>query len=276
MELTIYSIGVLLLLVIGELIGYSFRSFNQKDILDIQTKDPTKYPKPPSVSKKAILIKKDKNVIYEQDELQIAIEQERTRIKHALHDDTVQRIIGIKLQIESLLLTSSDSIKSQGEIIIQELERTVTSLRFIIANLIDEQYEHKTLSELIHSLENRFNRFLLMKVFVYENNPEKSFDLRTNEKHQLMLIVQEAMQNSIKHSNSQQFHIHITWQEDKLVLETEDGSWSIDPAATPGMGLKSMEQRAKSINANFYTAFAIEKGMVVHVGLPRSQNAITQ
>jgi hypothetical protein len=37
-----------------------------------------------------------------------------------------------------------------------------------------------------------------------------------------------------------------------------------------------MEQRAKSINANFYTAFAIEKGMVVHVGLPRSQNAITQ
>ena len=29
-----------------------------------------------------------------------------------------------------------------------------------------------------------------------------------------------------------------------------------------------MEQRAKSINANFYTAFAIEKGMVVLVDLP--------
>jgi signal transduction histidine kinase len=276
MEHTIYSIGILLLLVIGGLIGYSFRSFNQKDILEIQTKDTTKYPKPPSVSKKAISIKKNNNIIYEPNELQIAIEQERTRIKHGLHDDTVQRIIGVKLQIESLLLTSSDSIKGQGEIIIQELERTVTSLRFMIANLIDEQYEHKTLGELIHGLENRFNRFLLMKVFVYENNPEKSFDLTTNEKHQLMLIVQEAMQNSIKHSNSQQFHIHITWQEDKLVLETEDASWAIDPAATPGMGLKSMEERAKSIGGTFQARFTLGKGMVVRVDLPRSQNAIAQ
>ena len=146
----------------------------------------------------------------------------------------------------------------------------------MIANLIDEQYEHKTLGELIHSLENRFNRFLLMRVFVYENNPEKSFDLTTNQKHQLMLIVQEAMQNSIKHSNSQQFHIHITWQDDKLVLETEDASWAIDPAATPGIGLKSMKQRAKSLNATFYSSFFPFKGMVVHVVLPRSQNAITQ
>lgn len=188
----------------------------------------------------------------------------------------MQRILAIRLQIESILLHPKGFEKDQGEILLRELERTVTSLRFLIANLIDEQLEHKNISELIHSLEDRFKRFLLMRVFVYESGAINQFSLSTKEKSELMLIVQEAMQNSIKHSNSQQFHIHLTWLTDKLILETEDASWAIDPSATPGIGLKSMEQQAKSIGGTFRSAFAIGKGMQVRVELMNSQNPIAQ
>lgn len=222
---------------IGVMIGFSFthiKSIEESHI--ISTKDKSQYPKPTIIT--TIRAVPKPVVEYEPTEIEFAVDQERMRIKNALHDDTVQRLIAIKIRLESLFAAPKMITEEQGEIILVELERTIISLRFLIANLINEEYEQKTLSELLHSLESRFERFLHMRVLVHEVNQNLTFELNPKQKSELMLIVQESLQNSIKHSVNNQFHIHLTWHTDKLVLEIEDLGWITDPYATTGLGSK--------------------------------------
>jgi signal transduction histidine kinase len=268
------AVGGLLLLAIGVMIGFSFtrlQSIEESGV--ISTKDKSQYPKPTVIKKVNVASKPI--AVYEPAEIESVVDQERTRIKNALHDDTVQRLIAIKIRLESLFAAPKMITEEQGETILVEIERTIISLRFLIANLINEEYEQKTLSELLHSLESRFARFLLMRVLVYEVNQNLAFLLSPKQKSELMLIVQEALQNSIKHSVNNQFHIHLTWQEDKLVLETEDQGWIIDPYATMGLGSKSMQMRADSIGAKFQSRFTSGKGVLVTVELAKNlQNPV--
>lgn len=89
----------------------------------------------------------------------------------------MQRLIAIKIRLESLFAAPKTITEEQGEIILVELERTIISLRFLIANLINEEYEQKTLSKLLHSLKLRFDRFLLMRVLAHEVNQNLTFEL---------------------------------------------------------------------------------------------------
>lgn len=212
-------------------------------------------------------------VSVESNEVKLAIEEERARIKNMLHDDTVQRLVAIKIRLESLTLAPTFSVEKAG-VLLDDLERTVVSLRFIIANMIDEEYHQNTLSELLHNFEKRFERFLLMRVIVNEKGEENTFELTPKEKNEIVLIVQEALQNTIKHANSQQFHIYITWYTDKVVIETEDDLWGLDPNRTIGMGSTSMGLRANNIGATFSMRFYVGRGMQVRVELPRAKHSV--
>ncbi len=265
----IYFLSILLSLLCGIVIGrfYGRNSNNQKNIKDVL--ENRQHSVSPTLFKEPIR----KNTEHEVAE---AVESERLRIKLALHDDTVQRIVAVKLKVESLLLVPSLIKQDQVEIVLSDFESTVISLHYLIANLVDERFEQKTISELINELKSRFSRFLMIRVLVYENNPENTFALSTLQKIELFYIVQESLQNSIKYSHSGQFHIHLIWRSEEFILETEDGAWAINRYATKGHGIRSMKERAESIGATFYFGLVQNKGVLVRVVLPKLQQAVSE
>ncbi|MCX8492505.1 MAG: hypothetical protein ORN54_15720, partial [Cyclobacteriaceae bacterium] len=97
-----------------------------------------------------------------------------------------------------------------GDIIRDDLERTINSLRYFIEDMEDEDIAEKTLITLLREFEAKFFHFYFMRVFVYENNAEGTFPLTTKEKTELLYILKEAVQNAIKYSASGQCHIHLT------------------------------------------------------------------
>ncbi|MFM8913556.1 MAG: sensor histidine kinase, partial [Flammeovirgaceae bacterium] len=207
-------------LFLGMVIGRELlKTKSAQELVGLNTRVEEMYPKTAVVKKTQAQIKI--NAELNANDVKLAVDTERTRIKNMLHDDTVQRLVAIKIRLESLMLAPSFSIE-KGNVLLSDLERTVTSLRFIIANMVDEEYHQKTFSELLHSFEKRFERFLLMRVMLTEKGAEHTFGLTPKEKNEIILIVQEALQNTIKHANSQQLHIFLTWLPDKLLVETED------------------------------------------------------
>ncbi|MFM7486436.1 MAG: sensor histidine kinase [Cytophagales bacterium] len=266
------SLLCVIFLALGALLGYQFSTTQSaQELTGVKTRVDEMYPLKKVTKKKEETRTPMVNV--ESNEVKLAVEEERARIKNMLHDDTVQRLVAIKIRLESLTLAPTFSVEKAG-VLLDDLERTVVSLRFIIANMIDEEYHQNTLSELLHNFEKRFERFLLMRVIVNEKGEENTFELTPKEKNEIVLIVQEALQNTIKHANSQQFHIYITWYTDKVVIETEDDLWGPDPNRTIGMGSTSMGLRANNIGATFSMRFYVGRGMQVRVELPRAKHSV--
>ncbi|MCZ8070454.1 MAG: sensor histidine kinase [Bacteroidota bacterium] len=237
----------------------------------MNTRNNEAYPK-----KRVIPATKPKvEVNHEKTEVKQAIEDERMRLKFMLHDDTIQRLVAIKLRLEDLALAPVFS-REKSNMLLEDIEHTILKLRFIIANMLDEEYEQKSISELLRNIENRYQRFINTKVMLMETNLEYAFDLTAKQKQEILLMVQEALQNTIKHAQSNQFHIYIDWHADGLTIETEDHAKAIDPYSTPGFGTKSLIMRAEAIGAAYTYRFLAAQGMVLHIDLPKSQHAIAQ
>ncbi len=205
------------------------------------------------------------------DQVQLAIDEERLRIKRLLHDDTIQRITAIKLKLEFLLLSPTKATKERyGGGILHDLERTINAIRYFIEDIDDQDIAGNTLITLLYELESKFKNFHFIQVFVTEDQNENTFPLTTKEKTELLYIVKEAMQNTIKYSTQTQFHINVTWQKDGLFIEAEDPGYGMPPFAKKGYGLDSIQARAKTIGASMEVFTPRRQGIRIVTFLPKS------
>ena len=205
------------------------------------------------------------------DQVKVALQAERLRIKNALHDDTIQQLTAIKLKLEFILnVPKLSDVRLRGEIVIEDLERTIRVIRYFIEDLDDVDIAEKTMIELLREFGSKFSGFYFMRVFTYQNHAENTFPLTTREKTELMFIVKEAVQNAIKYSASGKCHIHPTWRPEELLMEIEDRGFGLPRSATKGYGLNSIEARAKSIGATVIIENLFGKGLLIKAILPNS------
>jgi signal transduction histidine kinase len=194
-----------------------------------------------------------------------AIEAERIRLKNALHDNTVQQLVAFRFQLEELQLwVLNDIAKRNIDRMMDELDRTINSLRHLIYNIVQPDIENKTLAELVKEMADKMSQSVLLKVYLHEIKPEKTFELTLDEKMELYSILQESFQNALKYSQANQFHVHMDWT-DGLVFEIEDNGVGISASSKFGSGIESMKERAAKINAAIRFESGVKTGFVVTV-----------
>ena len=95
----------------------------------------------------------------------------------------------------------------------------------------------------------------------------------------LFRIVQEILNNIIKHAKAEKIAVHIIYDLDKLQLTISDDGQGVD--LTPlnendrsgfGLGIRNMHNRAKLIGADFSMSSSIGKGTEVKIILPKEKN----
>lgn len=87
----------------------------------------------------------------------------------------------------------------------------------------------------------------------------------------LYRIAQEAVQNAVKHARPTHISIHLTAQDNKIVLAVADDGVGIPQTATAGngMGLAIMSYRAGMIGGTLETRLAEPRGTIVSCRLPQ-------
>ena len=198
-------------------------------------------------------------------------EEERTRIARDLHDDINQSLAAVSIHLSS--------VKREMEPAERELISGVQEQLLSISNDI------RDISHELHPSILRFTGLAsALGAFCEKHNARGSLQLKCSisnlaplsEQQELGVfrIVQEAVNNIDKHARARNAHILLQRSEKELLLVIEDDGVGYSPnlrhASPPGLGIISMEERARALDGRFDICRQMQGGTRVEVRFPIS------
>jgi two-component system sensor histidine kinase UhpB len=172
-----------------------------------------------------------------------AQENEKKKIAMELHDGLVQSLALLSIWFNNLNI--SDDQKSLRDMFVKHLDNAIKETRGIAYILSPPDLEEGFLHAL-STLTERINRVGNMKVYLDVDNRVEEENFGKIDKFNLYRIVQEFLNNSIKHAGSTRLDIQVSKTGHGLCLVADDHGKGFDMAEhTNGLGIKSLEHRIK-------------------------------
>lgn len=197
------------------------------------------------------------------------LEQERRRISVELHDSIGQLLTVAKFNIELFEKTSGEDNKyiasTKGL-----LMRAGKELREVIFALHPANFEKSDINALVEALVQELSGNMDLNVEFITND---SFaDLSAKAKTIIFRIIQEALNNVIKHSVARNAQIQLQRTESCLNLIIKDDGIGLsipdDSIISNRYGLRNMKERAALINGDFQIESQLNKGTVINILFP--------
>ncbi len=213
-----------------------------------------------------------------------AQEKERKRIACELHDSIGQSLGATKFKVEELLLSKnndfSEDSKSRLKEIIDYIKNVIHEVRHIAMDLrpamLDDLGTLITLNWFCREFENTYTNIIVQKTI----NVNEA-DIPDDRKVVIFRIVQEAMNNIVKHAHASKITLELSKSGSGLTLYIKDNGcgYDMEPATenhdvsfcnTSGMpgysiGLSSMRERAESTGGIFSIKSSMGEGTCVSV-----------
>jgi signal transduction histidine kinase len=120
-------------------------------------------------------------------------------------------------------------------------------------------------------LSNYSQNFLLAaeipcRIDIPMNLPEAH--LSSAQRHNLFLVVKEALHNIVKHAGATEVRLWVRTEEQRLEIHVDDNGCGIPEEVTSGDGTGNMQQRAASIGASLRRTSEAGKGTMIFLTLP--------
>jgi signal transduction histidine kinase len=190
-----------------------------------------------------------------------AQEKERKRIARDLHDEVGAMLSVVKLNVSRIeKITIPDNSKVLANETKTYLDEVITQVRGISRALLPPSLEKLGLYFALEELANWINKSGQIKVACWKSGDQ----VRFSEKRELAVfrIIQELINNAIKHADASGISIHIRFISGKLaVLVSDNGKgFNVDEKMNTGLGLKNLESRTQMLDAKFKIKSVPEKG----------------
>jgi signal transduction histidine kinase len=203
--------------------------------------------------------------------MQSALEtQEATMsmLSKELHDNIGQLLNSTKLLIgvtERSLPSVPETLVTAGE----TLGRAIQELRSLSKSMDKEWLTQFNLVENLEAETIRVNSAQDLRI--HFTKPD-SLPLKSGEQVILFRIVQETLQNAIKHANAANVYITISNHSGILkVTVRDDGSGFDETRATKGLGFRNIGHRTHLLGGTVNWQSASGKGTTVTIELPTNQ-----
>lgn len=208
-------------------------------------------------------------------------EMDRNRISRDLHDSTVQSLTSfghkleyctrmvdkdpakVKLELQSLINLNKEIINDMREIIFDLRPMSLNNIGLV--STIEAYCQH---------LRRNDNLDVVFKILGQEQA------LSSITSVTLYRILQEACNNSLKHSKAKKIYIRISFTDSTVELDVDDNGVGFDVLATEarlqedflhGFGLSTMRERAKLLSGTFSVNSKPGFGTKIHVSVPLSE-----
>jgi signal transduction histidine kinase len=196
-----------------------------------------------------------------------AQETERTRIARELHDDISQQLAVLNLDLRQLTemiqgpagTVARDAMKYAGDI--------ATSVRNLSHQLYPAKLRVVGLVTALQGLVGELSQHRPSIVFTHENVPAS---LPPDLALCVFRIVQEALQNSLKHGHANTIAVHLSGTADRLsVTVVDDGvGFLVEEVRHRSFGLISMRERVEAMGGQFTVWSSRQHGTKLSVSLP--------
>ncbi len=202
-----------------------------------------------------------------------AQEQERSRIARELHDDIGQRLALLAIKLAQLQQSPPNSSELPSRI--GELQKQTSEIAADIQSLSHELHSSRLQYLGIAAAMRGFCREFgdQQKVEIDCKIHDLPVPLSPDISLCFFRVLQEAMQNSAKHSGVRYFEVELWGTPDEIHLTVSDSGagFDIDAAkASRGLGLISMEERLKLLNGTLSIESQLQRGTTIHARVPFS------
>jgi signal transduction histidine kinase len=201
-----------------------------------------------------------------------AIEKERGRIAKDIHDDlgsSLTRIMMLGERVEEGLGKRED-VGTHINKIVSSARHTVQSLDEIVWAVNPENDTLNGLLEYIGHYADEFfeNTDVNCRLELPVEVP--AFNLPAETRHNLFLLVKEALNNALKHSGATEVRVEVSVENALVRILVEDNGRGFDLAAAAhrkGNGLENMRKRIENLGGQFEIASAPGQGTSLKCGL---------
>ncbi len=200
----------------------------------------------------------------------IAEEKERERISKEIHDGLGPLLSAIKLYVNELSediegKEKEDMVKMTNEI----LDEAIDIARTISNNLRPRIIEEYGLVKAIKAFIWRINKTQKLHINFSEKNIPDTID--KNIELILFRVINEFINNTIKHAEATRVDIDVDVKGNKLRIEYRDNGKGFDAERINmmnGNGLNNISSRVKSLMGDVVYTRSEEKGIKVNVEVP--------
>jgi len=198
-------------------------------------------------------------------------EEERKRISRDLHDDVGTKLSALKLFLSSLKSNAEkkqymqiDSLVENSEQLINE---TIRDVREMLLNLSPGILEEFGFVASIEGLVTKINQAgainFQLTIFGLNERLDKNYELA------LYRIVQELINNVLKHSQAQNVSLQIGYRDDKIIIMIEDDGKGFETDQhKEGYGLKNLATRTRLLNGTLIIDSKLGRGTSVSIEVP--------
>ncbi|MBL7872227.1 MAG: hypothetical protein JNM78_11485 [Cyclobacteriaceae bacterium] len=187
------------------------------------------------------------------------VEKERMRIAGELHDGVGSRLSNLSRVISVLKSEAVDFVES-------EIVSLSDEIRNLSHQMMPAVMNYKVLTELVAELIVQAKKISSIEfTFQCYYFPEK---LPENQTHELYRIIQEALNNIIKHSRATETDIQLFAHHQELVVSIEDNGIGFDQTIPGGLGLIQMKRRAEALGGKFEINSFKSYGTAILITIP--------
>jgi PAS domain S-box-containing protein len=208
-----------------------------------------------------------------------AQERERTRIARELHDDVGQRLALLNNELERLRQDFPDlgaEVHARIGALRKQTDELATDVQSMSHELHSSKLEYLGLLAAMTGFCKEFSEQQKVEiVFIHDEIP-------SGVPHEISLclfrVLQEALQNAVKHSGVRHFDVKLQGSPAAIHLTVRDSGVGFDPAlvrATQGLGLVSMQERVRLVKGTISITSRPQSDTVISVHVPLSAGTQT-
>lgn len=211
------------------------------------------------------------NLQHKKELLETQVEIQIQTMKHIgkeIHDNVGQKLTLSSLYLQQLVFENkspqlNDSINNVNDIINESLNE----LRHLSKSLTDDTIEENSITELIEIECQKINQ--LKKCNVSYDSSLTIYINSYQTKSVLLRIVQEFIQNSLKHSQCKNIDISISNLKNELqvILKDDGKGFDLENIEYNGIGLNNIKKRIKILNG-ISTLQSDKNGTVLTLNIP--------
>lgn len=202
-------------------------------------------------------------------------EQERARIGRELHDDINQRLAMLAVELEQLKDNPSE-VQSRAEELLKQTTELSNDVQALSHELHSSKLQYLGVVAGIRSWCKEFGeRYGIEIKFKIDGGNPIPLEIGVT----LFRILQEALHNAVKHSGVKRIDVQLSERSKEIQLTIVDAGKGFDVEAARqgrGLGLASMEERARLVKGTIAFESRPMSGTIIRVRVPLTREQSQQ
>jgi signal transduction histidine kinase len=196
-----------------------------------------------------------------------AQERERAYIARELHDDISQQLAMLKVDLSILSASLPGSTQRAVATALRRAGDVARAVHELSHRLHPTRLRLFGLTAALQALHEELSTSGIAMRFTLGSVPDT---LSPDVQVALFRVVQEALQNTLKHSQARNVSVTLSTNDQELTLAIEDDGvgFDVDAAWARGLGVISMRERIEAIGGSFAIHSALRAGTRLEIRAP--------